>query len=171
MSAPEHHERPMTTSGPSAPLDPHRTAPPGLVAWLVIGAGWMVMMIAVFGLFNDPKLGSPTSWVTWILGAAILHDAVVLPIVVGVGWLLGRSLPRPWRTPVRAALVVGAVVSLATFPIARRYGARADNPSILPLDVARNLLGLLAVLAVVAIAAGSVNMVRERRRTQRGVTE
>ena len=151
-------------------LDPHRSGRPGPLAWVVITAGWIVMAVAVHGLFRDPLLGSPTSWVTWILGAAILHDAVVLPIVVGVGWILGRALPPAWRTPVRAALVVGAIVSLATFPIARRYGARPDNPSILPLDVGRNLLLLLVVLAVAAVVAGSVNTVRVRRRTRRGVT-
>lgn len=163
MSAAEQH-------APEPPLDPHRTAPPGPLAWVFVAVGWAVMAIAVFGLFRDPRLGSPTSWVSWILGAAILHDAVVLPIVLGVGWMLGRALPAAWRTPVRAAIVIGAVISLATFPIVRRYGARPDNPSILPLDVGRNLLVLLAVLAIGAIAAGSVNTVRAHRRTQRGVT-
>ena len=167
MIASEPHD---ATDATEQPLDPHRTAPPGALAWLLIAAGWAVMAVAVFGLFRDPELGSSTSWVTWILGAAILHDAVVLPIVVGMGWMLGRVLPPAWRTPVRAALVVGAIVSLAVFPIAFRYGARPDNPSILPLDVGRNLLVLLAVLALAAVVAGSVNTVRARRRTQRGVT-
>ncbi len=144
-------------------LDPHRTARPGPVAWVVIAAGWVVMGVAVVGMYRDPLLGSPGSWATWVVGAAVVHDAVVLPIVVGVGWIVGRVLPSAWRTPWRVVLVVGAVISLVTYPIARRWGARADNPSILPLDVARHLLVLLGILAVAAVVAGILNSIRIHR--------
>jgi hypothetical protein len=127
------------------------------------------MAVAVFGMYRDPQLGSPRSWTMWVVGAAVLHDAVLLPVVVGAGWVLGRVLPAAWRTPWRIALVVGAVISLAVFPIARRWGARDDNPSILPLDVGRHLLVLLALLAATALVASLVNTVRIRRRRTLGV--
>lgn len=149
--------------GESRPGDARRTATRGPWAWLAIVGGWAVMVVAVIGAIRDPLLGSSASWIVWVLGVAVVHDAVVLPIVVGCGWLLGRFAPAAWRAPWRVALVVGAVLVLSTWPIARRWGARSDNPSILPLEVGRNLLVLLAGLALGALLGSVVNTWRIRR--------
>lgn len=139
------------------PIDePERDLRPGPFAWCAILLGWAVMVVAVLGASNDGKLGGFTSWATWLVGAALVHDLLVLPIVLATGWLLTRLLPRPWRTPLRIALVVAAVTALTVWPIARRWGARDDNPSILPLPVMRNLAILVAVVLLIGLIAGVV---------------
>lgn len=138
---------------------------PGPFAWTVIVAGWIVMAVAVRGAVRDDRLGGIETWAPWIVGAALVHDLVVLPLVVAVGWVLARLVPLPWRVPLRTALVVAAVVSLAVWPIAQRWGARADNPSILPLPVARNLAVLCAALVLAALGVGAVRAWRDRRAT------
>lgn len=129
---------------------------PGALAWSAIALGWALVIGAVVGALGDGRLRGVGSWVRWLLGAALVHDLVVLPAVVAVGWALSRFVPPAWRTPVRIAATVGAIVTATVWPIARRWGARDDNPSILPLPVGRNLLVLLIVLAVAAVAAGAV---------------
>jgi hypothetical protein len=136
----------------------------GPVAWPIVIGGWVVMAVAVVGAVGDEALRGWASWARWIVGVAVVHDLLVLPLVVGLGWLLGRWLPVAFRVPVRTALVVGAVVTLAVWPIARRWGARADNPSILPLPVAENLRIMWLVLAIAAFGVGVVTTVRHRRR-------
>ena len=130
---------------------------PGPLAWTAIALGWVVIAVALVAGFTDDRLGGPGSWITWLLGAAVVHDAILLPAVVLVGVVLARVVPPTWRPAVRAALVVGGIVALTVWPIARRWGARADNPSILPLPVARNLAILLVALAVAALVAGLVS--------------
>jgi hypothetical protein len=129
---------------------------PGVLAWVVIATGWGVMTVAVVGALGDEALRAPASWVRWMLGVALVHDLVVIPVVVAVGWLVARWVPAPWRVPLRTALIVGACTTLAVWPIARRWGARADNPSILPLPVGRNLVLMWALLAVAVLVAGAV---------------
>lgn len=129
---------------------------PGPVAWLVIALGWSVMVVAVLGAWGDDALRGIGSWVRWIVGAALVHDLLLLPVVLIAGWVLTRLVPRPWRVPLRTALLVGGITALAVWPTARRWGARDDNPSILPLPVARNLAILVAVLLVAALLAGVV---------------
>ncbi len=106
---------------------------PGPLGWGVIAVGWVVIAVALVAGFTDDRLGGPGSWVIWLLGAAVVHDAILLPAVVLVGVVLARVVPPTWRPAVRAALVVGGIVALTVWPIARRWGARADNPSILPV--------------------------------------
>jgi hypothetical protein len=135
---------------------------PGVVAWVAIVGGWVVMAVAVAGAFGDERLRGIGSWVTWLVGAALVHDLVVLPMVVAVGWLLTRAVPVPWRVPLRTALVVSAVLTATVWPIARRWGARADNPSIVPLPVARNLTWIVAALFITALGVGAVAAWRAR---------
>lgn len=144
---------------------PHR---PGPLAWLVIAAGWGVIGVVVAGVLREADATHPRSWATWVIGAALVHDLVVLPLVLLVGLGLGQLLRPAWRGPVRAALIVGGVLALATWPTIRRFGARADNPTVLPLPAGRNLVGIAAVLALSAIVAG---IVRSRRLTNQSSEE
>jgi hypothetical protein len=139
---------------------PHR---PGPLAWLVIAAGWVVIGVVVAGVLREADATHPSSWATWVIGAALVHDLVVLPLVLLVGLGLGQLLRPAWRGPVRAALVIGAVLALATWPTVRRFGARADNPTVLPLAAGRNLVAIVVALAVVAIVAGVVRSRRGRK--------
>jgi hypothetical protein len=145
---------------------------PGPFAWVVIGLGWAVMAVAVAGAIGDERLRGLGSWAAWVVGAALVHDLVVLPAVLCVGWLLTRWLPVPWRVPMRTALVVAAVLTATVWPIARRWGARPDNPSIVPLPVARNLGWIVVALLVTAFGVGVVGATRARTRTTaQGPTE
>lgn len=135
---------------------------PGPLGWLVIVLGWALVVGAVVGALGDDRLRGAGSWVRWLVGSAVVHDLVVLPLVVATGWAVSRFVPLAWRTPVRTAAVVGAIITATVWPIARRWGARDDNPSILPLPVGRNLLVLLMLLAVAAVAAGAVTHLRQR---------
>ncbi len=138
---------------------------PGPLAWSVIVLGWVVIAVAVLGAVGDERLGGIGSWATWIVGAALVHDLVVLPSVVLVGWLLTRWVPPAWRVPLRTALVMSAVLAATVWPIARRWGARPDNPSIVPLPVARNLAWIVAALLAGAIGVGAVRAARARAGT------
>ena len=128
---------------------------PGPVAWLVIVAGFVVMGWAVWGVFAESERTAPASWFTWLIGGALVHDLVVLPLVVlvGIGF---ASMARPGLARcLRWAVAVGAVITVASFPVVARFGERSDNPTVLPLPAGRNLvfiwLGLLAVAVVVGV--------------------
>ncbi|RFS83866.1 hypothetical protein D0T12_16780 [Actinomadura spongiicola] len=98
------------------------------------------------------------AWAVWFAGAAVLHDAVLVPVVLVVGAATGR-LPGPWRRATRTALVVGGAVTVVAAPLVLGYGRRADEPSRLPLPYDRNLAVVLAVVVLLCAAgpvAGSV---------------
>ena len=155
MSAPSTHPDAAT---PSAA--PHR---PGPFAWFVIAIGWVVIGVVIAGVLRESERTHPGSWATWVLGAALVHDLIVLPLVLLVGLGLGQLLRPAWRGPIRAVITVVAVVAVVTWPTVRRFGARSDNPSLLPLDAGRNLAVLALGLAVVALAVAAVRAVGDRR--------
>lgn len=103
---------------------------------------------------------------TWLLGAVILHDAILSPFVVAVGLLLrrtGRTL-RLWAlVVVQAVVVLGSVLAVIVLPeiAAKVHGQK--NPTVLPFDYGLRLLvveGVLVLVAVIVLFVGA-----RRRRT------
>ena len=61
----------------------------------------------------------------------VLHDLVLAPLVIVARGRGGEAAPRAWRAPAAAALVVLGSVTLLAIPVLGRFGARADNPTLL----------------------------------------
>ena len=156
---------------PAAPTATEQRSGPGRAAWVVIIAGWSLIGWVVAGVLRDADATHPGSWATWVIGAALIHDLVVLPLVLLVGLGLSTLLRPPWRGPLRAALTVVALIAVATWPTVARFGARADNSSILPLAAGRNLVVLGAVVLAVAAVVGLVRAVRDRSVRDRAVRD
>lgn len=116
--------------------------------WVALVIGWSVIAVGVISARNDSLARFP-SLVRFVIGFAIIHDAVLLPAAIVVGWLTLRCLPRGIRPPVRIGLAVTWVLVLMSYPAVRRYGEKPDNPSLLPTSVGR---GLIVVLVVVWVA-------------------
>lgn len=141
---------------------PTRPSPHGPAVRVVVAAGWTVVVVALVGALRDPRLGSDVAWLSWLAGAAVLHDTLALPLTVAAGYLLRRVGPT-WRSPLRFTLATGAMLALAVWPTVGRYGARSDNDTLLPLDAGRNLVLVLAALAAGAVTAGGFRRGRARR--------
>lgn len=134
-----------------------RRSGPALLRYAAGGLGVVLMAVGT-GLV----LSARDAWgaVVWLGGALVLHDAVLAPLVLGVGMLVAAL---PARGVVRGALVVGGSLVLITLPLLLRPGA-PPNPSALPLPYGRNLV---IVLGAVAGAACLVLLVRRLRRRPR----
>jgi hypothetical protein len=120
--------------------------------WPAVAVGWVVMAVGARGVLMDAADTVPRRWLVLFLGSAVVHDLVVAPAVILVGWAVARAAP-PWaRAPVQAGLLTSGAVALFALPFVAGYGRQPANPSALPLDYGR---GLAVVLAVVWIACGA----------------
>ncbi|MGY1748394.1 hypothetical protein [Modestobacter sp. SYSU DS0511] len=149
--------------------DPDRPATSALRPWwrwLFIGPG---LAAVLWGGWNLATAGSRIplgSWATWFIGSALLHDLVIAPLWIGLGWLAARFLPAPARPPVVVTGVVSGVLTLVTLPFLLAPADGPANPSFLPRDLERNLLLLVVAVWLVA-AAWAVVAVRRSRRSRR----
>jgi hypothetical protein len=128
------------------------------VFWIATAIGWAVMAGAVIGAFGDRRDAQPTVLARWLVGSAVLHDLLWLPIVAVVGVVLAR-VGRGGRVPgpVRWAVATSAVLVLIAWPFVGGYGRNRGNPSLLPRNYAHGLVAYLVVtwlLAGVAMGVG-----------------
>ena len=124
----------------------------------LIAVGACVMTFAVAGALTDADVTAGA--LVFLIGALLAHDAVLLPLTIGAGAVVGRLVPQGRHGLVRAALVISLAVTVVAFPLVLGRGRAPDNPSVLPLHYGRGLLEVYgAVWTAVAVGA----LVRRRR--------
>ena len=102
------------------------------------------------------------SLLTYLAGGVVLHDFVLAPIVAVIGVLAARTVPDTWRGPLAVAVVVWGTVTLMAVPVLGRFGALADNPTLLDRSYLTSWLVGTAVVLVAVAVAGSVRSARAR---------
>lgn len=152
----------MSATEPEAPA-PHDVPRRGASFWIGLVLGGGLMAYGIVGLIGAERATQPRNLAAFFLGAGIVHDAVLAPVVVVTGWLIARLLP-PWvRAPVWFALAASGILLVFTWPLVRGWGRRSANPSLLPLDYGRNVAIGIAVIWTVALADVVRRVVVHRR--------
>lgn len=131
---------------------PATTSRRGLLVGLAMGLP--VIAFGVRGALVDGARTHPAELARWIVGAAVVNDLVVVPVVFAVGWLARRLVPGDLWPAVRAGLVTTGVLALVGWPFVRGDGADPRNPSLLPRSYGAGLAAAItAVWVVVAVLA------------------
>ncbi|WP_404351573.1 hypothetical protein LG324_02605 [Phycicoccus jejuensis] len=127
-------------------------------ARLALGA--LGLAALAWGLLLVADLGPQfVDVLVWVVGGVLAHDAVLAPVVVGLGALLALVVP-PWlRPPLVGLLVVLGPLTLVAVPVLGRFGARPDNPTLLDRPYTTGWL----VIAAVAVLLTVVAALRARR--------
>lgn len=136
--------------------------PSGASWWIGLLAGGAIFAFGLFGLLRNASTTIPSDWFTYVAGALILHDALLVPAVIVVGILLSRLAPAAMRSGLQGTLAVCGAVALMSVPVVLAKGRAADNPSLLPHDYAANLAIVLAVILAGGVLVTVVRAVRAR---------
>jgi hypothetical protein len=135
---------------------------------LVLGAvGLLGIGYGAMRLLGNPAASQPPKLAKWLVAAVLLHDFVLTPVVLGIGFVLARAVPPRARRYLQGALVAsGLVTAVAVLQIKRR-GTSLPGKELLQRNYAANLTVLIGLIAAVVAAAYGVRVVRDRR-AQRG---
>jgi hypothetical protein len=170
--------RDAAVTAPNPPTDqpsPTAAAGRGSPGWTVRIARAAFVLIGLAGLFygvhgalGAHRLTNPLYSLKWAIVAIVLHDAVLIPVVAVIGWLLARLIPAPYRAVAQVALFVSGSVALMSLPLWRGYTSNPGNATVDPLPYVRNLL---IVLGAVWFGAATAMVVLRRRLKRSRPTE
>jgi hypothetical protein len=101
----------------------------------------------------------------WLIAALIIHDAIVAPSVVAVGWSLRRTVPDRGRRYLQAALIMGAMITVVAIPMIYLRNSQPPSKAILLQNYGANLALLLGLIGALTLVAYTVRLVRDRSRS------
>lgn len=131
-------------------------------ARLALGAlGLGVLAYGGYGLLTSRLISDPAAVGKWLIGGLIGHDVLLAPVVFLLCAIAYRITDARWRGRLAALLLIGGSLVLISIPALLRQG-RNRNPTVLPLDYARNLGLLLAVLVAAMALYGGIDAIRRR---------
>src|SRR3954449_3988539 len=126
----------------------------------LVVAGGMLLALGAFRLATELAVGDLVALLLWLVAAVVLHDVVVAPLTVGVGFTLTHLPPRA-RRYVQGALIVGAFITVIALPLVHRRNSQPAVKAILLRDYAGNLALLLGLTAAVALVLYVLRVLRE----------
>jgi hypothetical protein len=139
-------------------------------AWriLLAIAGIALAAFGVFRLVSETPVNSLLILALWLIAALVLHDAILAPSVVGVGWLLRRYVPDRGRRFVQLALIMSALVTVVAIPMIFLRGSQPAEKALLLRNYGTNLILLLSMIAIVSLILYAVQVVRDRYSLRQG---
>ena len=105
---------------------------------VLVAVGITVIGYAVLSAITDPDIRL-LGVLIFLAAVLVLHDAILLPLTIGIGVLLGR-LPAPIRAPVRVARTTGILLAISC-----RTGASGPGtcPTPIPATTSPSSLSLI----------------------------
>jgi hypothetical protein len=139
---------------------------PGAVVktWRIIlaVAGIALGAFGVFRLLSEIPTHSLLVLAVWLITALVIHDALLAPSVVEVGWLLRRYVPDRGRRYLQIALIMIALVTVIAVPMIFLRGSQPAAKALLLRNYGANLILVIAVIAVITLILYAVRVVRDR---------
>lgn len=138
-------------------------------AWriILVAAGIGLGLFGAFRLLTQIPVANLVVLAVWLAAAIVIHDGLLSPAVVGLGWLLRRHVPDRGRRHLQVALVVAGMVTVVAVPMIVLRGSQPPAKALLLQNYGLNLTVLLALVAVVTLALYAVRVARDRERRRR----
>lgn len=123
------------------------------VRYVLGGLGLLLGLYGAYALLSRQDLAQLVSLGLWLAGGLVVHDAILAPVVLALGWVY-RSSPAALRRPATVALVVVGSLSVLAVPVIGRFGARPDNPTLLDRPYFWSWVVLVVLSVVVVLVVG-----------------
>lgn len=125
-----------------------------LVRGVLGAAGVAMIAFGAIRILQHSSITRPAHLAEWLIGSLLVHDLILAPLTLGVGWLLNAYVPPRARTFVQAGLVTGGLISVLGLVLIWRQGkTSARSLALLQQNYAANLLLLLVLVALAAVAS------------------
>lgn len=133
-------------------------------AWRIMlaAAGVGLGAFGVFRLVSQLPTYSLLILGVWLLAALVIHDAILAPSVVGVGWLLRRYVPDRGRRYLQVALIISVLITVIALPMIFLRGTQPAVKALLLRNYGGNLILIIVIIGVISLILYAVRVARDR---------
>jgi hypothetical protein len=124
-------------------------------------AGIALAAFGVFRLFSEIPTHNLLVLAVWLIAALLIHDVILVPSEVGVGWLLRRYLPDRGRRFLQVALIMIALITVIAVPMIFLRGSQPAAKALLLRNYAANLILIIGIIAAITLILYLVRVARD----------
>ncbi len=137
-------------------------------AWRIafMSAGILLGLFGVFRLVTQVPFGNLVVLALWLIGAVVIHDGILSPAVVAIGWFIARKVPPRGRRYLQGGLIAGGLITIVAIPMIMRQGSGPESKALLQQNFGGNLTLLLGLVAAVNLLLYAVRVARDQRAAQ-----
>jgi hypothetical protein len=131
-------------------------------AWriILVIAGVGLGLFGIFRLATEVPLANLLWLLVWLVAATVIHDGILSPFVVGVGWLLRRLVPDRARRYLQFALIMIGLVTVIALPMIYLRGSQPAVKALLLRNYGANLALIISAVTVVTLAVYAIRVAR-----------
>lgn len=130
-------------------------------------AGILLVLFGGFRLVTTVPVGALAVLALWMVGAVALHDGIIAPATVTLGWLMGKFIPARARRYLQVFLIAAGLVTVVAIPLILRQDSQPTSKAILQQNYAGNLTLLLGLIAGLSLLAYAAHVAHDQRRATR----
>ena len=119
-----------------------------------------------FRLLTQVPITSVLLLVLWMIGAVVIHDGVLSPLIIGIGVLV-HAVPARARRYLQAGLVTAGSVVVIALPLIVRRGSQPAAKAILQRNYTSDLTLVIGLVAAVSLAFYAVHVARDAANVRR----
>ncbi len=122
------------------------------------GLGAIGVVVGLWGawlIFGTADVSDFVNIGLFLAGGIIANDGIIAVVALVFGFIAMRLLPKPARGPAAVGFVIVGTVALVAIPVVGRFGARADNSTLLDRDYTTGF-GVLAAVVLIPLAVAAV---------------
>ncbi len=123
-------------------------------------AGILLGLYGVFRLLTNVGFVELLVLALWLIGAVVIHDGILSPAVVAVGWFLTRRVPPRGRRYLQGFLVVAGLMTVIAVPLMLRKDSQPQSKAMLLQSYGGNLTVLLALAAALSLLLYAIQVAR-----------
>ncbi|MCW2496185.1 hypothetical protein [Jatrophihabitans sp.] len=125
--------------------------------------GVTLLLFGVFRIFQNSDRTNPRGLARWLIAAVVIHDGILVPTTMAVGFVLTHLFRPRMRRYVQGALVASGLIAIIAVPLIDRRGSQPAVKALEQQNYGLHL-GILVVLVFgVAGLAYTAQVVLDRR--------
>lgn len=139
-------------------------------SWRIVlsTAGILLALFGCFRLVTDVPIGALAILALWMIGAVIIHDGIIAPATVTIGWAMAKIIPARARRYLQTFLIGGGLVASVAIPLIVRRNSQSPSKAILQQNYAGNLTLLLGIIAGISLLAYTAHVAHDHHRRSGG---
>ena len=126
-------------------------------------AGAALILFGVYRILQNSDRTDPRGLARWLIGAVVIHDGIIVPSTMLIGFVLTRLFRPRMRRYVQGALVTSALITIIAIPLIDRRGSQPAVKALEQQNYGLHLGILVALVFGVAALGYLIQVLRDRR--------